>query len=208
MLRFWSILSALAITMGGGAEAAEPVEVVEIQQIQSTYAFSCSSEQYLTGLVLPEEKLVLDSIPSDDDIVWTAERKQQREQKRQQQEAEKNQAAELASQGNAAQEGNRRYLGVYKLTAYCPCKKCCGKNPSDPGYGLTASGEVAREGVTIAADKLPFGTRVYIEGVGERVVQDRGGAIKGNRIDIFCSSHERCFQNPNYVGSAKVWILE
>lgn len=103
---------------------------------------------------------------------------------------------------------NAQYMGTYKLTAYCPCYLCCGKYPDDPGYGLTASGEMAQEGVTIAMDKLPFGTRVYIENVGVRIVQDRGGAIKGNRIDIFCSTHERCFENPNYVqNAARVWIL-
>lgn len=101
-----------------------------------------------------------------------------------------------------------QYLGTCKLTAYCPCYLCCGKQPDDPGYGMTASGEVAQEGITIAMDGLPFGTRVYIENVGVRIVQDRGGAIKGNRIDIFCSTHERCFENPNYVqNAARVWIL-
>ena len=73
----------------------------------------------------------------------------------------------------------------YVATAYCACKKCCGKTD-----GITASGVKAVQGVTVAMNKsIPFGTRVYIEGVGERVVQDRGGAIKGNRVDIFFNSH-------------------
>ena len=78
------------------------------------------------------------------------------------------------------------YKGVYKITAYCPCKKCCGKSD-----GITASGEKAVEGITVAMDKsIPFGTKIYIDGVGERIVQDRGGAIKGNRIDLYFDSHE------------------
>ena len=78
------------------------------------------------------------------------------------------------------------YKGVYKITAYCPCVKCCGKTD-----GITASGEKAVEGVTVAMDKsIPFGTKVYIDGVGERIVQDRGGAIKGNRIDLYFDSHQ------------------
>jgi 3D (Asp-Asp-Asp) domain-containing protein len=77
---------------------------------------------------------------------------------------------------------------LVEATAYCPCVKCCGKW-SD---GITASGVKAVEGITIAADirKLPMGTKVYIEGLGERIVQDTGGAIKGNRIDIYFDSHE------------------
>ena len=47
------------------------------------------------------------------------------------------------------------------------------------------------EGVTVAMDKsMPFGTKIYIDGVGERIVQDRGGAIKGNRIDLYFGSHQ------------------
>ena len=54
----------------------------------------------------------------------------------------------------------------------------------------------AQEGVTIAADTsiLPFGTKVIIEGVGERIVQDRGGAIKGNHIDLFFNSHQAALE--------------
>ena len=75
---------------------------------------------------------------------------------------------------------------TYVITAYCPCVKCCGKID-----GITASGVKAVEGVTVAMDKsIPFGTKIYIDGVGERIVQDRGGAIKGNRIDLFFNDHQ------------------
>ena len=81
------------------------------------------------------------------------------------------------------------------ITAYCPCEKCCGKwalNRPD-GVVYTASGEVAQEGVTVAADwdVYPAGTVLYIEGMGEYIVQDVGGAVNGNHIDIFLDSHEK-----------------
>ena len=64
--------------------------------------------------------------------------------------------------------------------------QCCGKND-----GITASGVKAIEGVTVAMNKsIPFGTKIYIDGVGERIVQDRGEAIKGNRIDLYFSDHQ------------------
>lgn len=81
---------------------------------------------------------------------------------------------------------------TFNVTAYCSCSKCCGVK-SDPKYiGLTASGNYAKEGITIAADTdiLPMGTRVYIEGIGERVVQDTGSAINGYDIDLYFNSHE------------------
>lgn len=82
----------------------------------------------------------------------------------------------------------------YEATAYCSCEKCCGtwaENRPD-GIVYTASGAVAQEGVTIAADwdVLPPRTVVYIDGLGERVVQDRGGAIKGNTVDIYFEDHD------------------
>lgn len=79
---------------------------------------------------------------------------------------------------------------TFVCTAYCPNECCCGKW-SSIAYKATASGTGAVEGVTIAADEsVPFGTTIYLEGVGERVVQDRGGEITGNRIDVYFETHE------------------
>ena len=83
-------------------------------------------------------------------------------------------------------------------TAYCPCEICCGiwaLNRPD-GIVYTASGAIAEEGVTIAADwdVYPPGTVLYIEGMGEYTVQDRGGAINGQKIDIFCDNHKDALQ--------------
>lgn len=73
---------------------------------------------------------------------------------------------------------------IYKITAYCPCAKCCGKTT-----GRTAMGTKATAGRTIAASsKFAFGTKLNING-HIYTVEDRGGAIKGNKIDIFVNSH-------------------
>lgn len=95
------------------------------------------------------------------------------------------------------------YIGDYKLTGYCPCYSC------SEGYGSnTASGVRAQEGVTVAADrrKIPLGTKIYIEGVGERIVQDVGGAIKGNKLDIYVENHSDCYR-AEYNTTAKVYII-
>lgn len=83
---------------------------------------------------------------------------------------------------------NLSNIGNFKLTFYCACSICCG----DYANGITASGTTATEGRTIAVDKnkIPLGTKVYIEGFGWFVAEDTGGAIKGNRIDVFMSSHQ------------------
>jgi 3D (Asp-Asp-Asp) domain-containing protein len=83
-----------------------------------------------------------------------------------------------------------------RVTAYCWCKKCCGKH-SD---GITANGHRIRIGDTfVAADKkYSFGTVMIVPGYNNSQpvkVLDRGQLIKGNRLDIFFNSHHR----------AKVW---
>lgn len=78
----------------------------------------------------------------------------------------------------------------YVVTAYCGCRECVG-NWYTEGYTLTASGWGAQAGVTIAADEsYPFGAVLYLEGLGERVVMDRGSAIVGNHIDLYFDTHE------------------
>ena len=73
---------------------------------------------------------------------------------------------------------------IFKVTAYCSCAKCCGKKT-----GRTASGTQATSGRTVAASgQFAFGTKLIINGK-EYTVEDRGGAIQGNKIDIYMDSH-------------------
>lgn len=43
-------------------------------------------------------------------------------------------------------------------------------------------------------DVLPQGTRIWIEGYGEAVVEDTGGMIKGNRLDIYMERHQEALK--------------
>ncbi len=75
---------------------------------------------------------------------------------------------------------------VFKVTAYCACRQCCGSYAN----GITASGTKATAGRTIAVDTsvIPLGSSVNING-HIYTAEDTGGAIKGNRIDIYFSNH-------------------
>lgn len=74
----------------------------------------------------------------------------------------------------------------FTATGYCSCAKCCGKTT-----GTTASGTKATAGRTVAmSSKYAFGTKVEIKGMGTYTVEDRGGAINGNKIDIYFASHQ------------------
>jgi len=62
--------------------------------------------------------------------------------------------------------------------------------PGMDGKGITASGTRVKAGRTIAVDTsvIALGTTVYIDGYGYRIAEDTGGAIKGNKIDIYVDS--------------------
>ena len=82
-----------------------------------------------------------------------------------------------------------------ECTAYTAGYESTGKTPDHPAYGITASGRKVEEGM-VAADTsvLPFGTKIWIEGLGVYEVQDTGGDIIGNRIDIYMSDLDRAVQ--------------
>ena len=74
---------------------------------------------------------------------------------------------------------------IFKVTAYCSCAKCCGGHAS----GYTSSGTKATAGRTVAASgQFSYGTKLLINGK-EYTVEDRGGAVKGDKIDIYMNSH-------------------
>ena len=98
---------------------------------------------------------------------------------------------------------NGQVMGNFKLTFYCACSSCSG------GYGDgTATGTRCTEGRTIAVDPrvIPLGSKVYIEGFGDFIAEDTGGAIKGNKIDILVSSHSRAYDLG--VQYANVYLLD
>lgn len=85
-----------------------------------------------------------------------------------------------------------RKIGDFSLTAYCPCTICCDQWGGSPIGKTTAIGVGAYSGITFAVDpnKIPYGTTLYIEGVGVGKATDCGGAIKGNRIDVYFADHK------------------
>ena len=95
------------------------------------------------------------------------------------------QTKQITARGTTARgTGTSGQSGMYKVTAYCSCAKCCGWST-----GITASGARATANHTIAAPStFSFGTKVVINGI-TYTVEDRGGAIQGNRIDVYMDSH-------------------
>ncbi|MFQ9940372.1 MAG: NlpC/P60 family protein, partial [Blautia hansenii] len=103
---------------------------------------------------------------------------------------------------NATEDMYGELLGNFKLTYYCSCEICC-----DVETGITATGTPVVEGQTIAVDPsvIPYGTKVIING-HVFTAEDCGGAIKGNRIDVYVSDHDRA--NALGVNYADVYLMK
>lgn len=100
----------------------------------------------------------------------------------------------VPSREQSRSEGGRRVRML--VSAYCPCPRCCGVH----ACGVTASGHsvFTNQGKFVAADpSIPFGTCISIPGYhrGEPVpVLDRGGGIRGDRLDVYFPTHAQAQQ--------------
>jgi 3D (Asp-Asp-Asp) domain-containing protein len=83
-----------------------------------------------------------------------------------------------------------RELGEFTLTAYALSRQSTGKSPGMKGFGITYSGTRAALNRTVAVDPkvIPIGTPIYIRGLGWRLAEDIGGAVKGKHIDVLLPS--------------------
>ena len=93
-------------------------------------------------------------------------------------------------------------LGEYRISAYCPCEKCCLKSD-----GITASGTQATAGRTAAMNGVPFGTKIVIDG-HEYTVEDRGGGLGSKIIDIYFDTHEEALNSGLWVMREVFQVVE
>lgn len=111
----------------------------------------------------------------------------------------------------ATSRGQTKFVKAMYVTAtgYCPCNICTGSYDGS----RTASGAPTRAYHTIATPKtFSFGTEFFIpyfskaSNKGIFVVEDRGGAIKGNRIDVFFNTHNEALKFGRRT--LKIYILD
>ena len=104
---------------------------------------------------------------------------------------------------------------VKTLNASAYTASTCDKLPSHPAYGITASGAKVKEWYTVAAGKsYPMGTVIYIPALSDKpnggwfVVQDRGGAIKDNKLDIYMGTYNDCIKFGRKDLECHIYILK
>lgn len=94
---------------------------------------------------------------------------------------------------SAGAGGNTPTVGlprVWRVTAYCPGSCCCGSFAD----GRTASGTRTDHRLVAAPPEIPFGTVLDVPGYGRVKVEDRGGSIKGNRLDVLFPTHAEALE--------------
>ena len=81
------------------------------------------------------------------------------------------------------------YAKSFEVTAYTAGPESTGKDAGHPDYGITASvyklDVGAGEKCIAAPPEIRFGVRIFVPGYGVAIVRDRGGAITGNRLDVY-----------------------
>lgn len=112
----------------------------------------------------------------------------------------KSKAVKSTNAQSTTPKSEKRLLGTFEATAYTDNAQSQGK-----WVGQTATGMKPQVGV-IAVDPrvIPLGTKLYVEGYGNAIAGDTGGAIKGKRVDLFFNTQKEC---TNYGRrSVKVWV--
>ena len=109
-------------------------------------------------------------------------------------------AAAASANGNALAakvQGIEPIVTTVNASAYTA--STCGKAPGSSGYGITSSGARASAWCTVAAGRgYPIGTIIYIPYFANKpnggwfIVQDRGGAISNNKLDIYMNTYNDC----------------
>ena len=119
------------------------------------------------------------------------------------------------SNGYKTDEYGTYYEKTMRITNYCSCAKCCGKyaynRPKDANGNdivYTASGKRAIQMYTLGASSIyPFGTKMYLPGVGICEVMDRGSGVKSaNHLDMYFSSHQAALNYGNHTLTVRIYV--
>ncbi|MBN1804713.1 MAG: 3D domain-containing protein [Sedimentisphaerales bacterium] len=150
----------------------------------------------LNSPVFDKPEIKVETEPQKTEKPEEAKIKPENTTNRKPEDSEINADSKAKSQNNGDTEPSAVWETVrMRVTAYCPCPKCCGEY-SD---GVTACGHVIQPGDTfVAADRrYSFHTEMLIPGYSNSKpvkVLDRGGAIKGNKLDVFFATHQEALE--------------
>lgn len=185
------------IELESGTSERMDMQQEQLNSLQTDYESLASDTDALTQHVenLGKDLQETKQIQKNTNSALTRLRKQKEElEKRFEEELElrKQRLAELQARWSAPSTGWSD-AGGFLLTAYEWTGKTC------------ANGNYPTVGYTCASNYYPLGTRLWIEGIGERVVEDTGG-MGMNVVDIYMGDEETCIQFG--VQEAQITVIE
>lgn len=174
-----------------GVEETIPIQKERISVRESV-------NRYIDTLPIPEETILEETQQQmeEESEIQTKEEQQEVIQEEVREEAKPKESVEVIVDENneLAQrvEGITPTIRTMNVSAYCPCVTCCGKDD-----GITANETPAKQWYTVASgERYAMGTIIYIPSLSDKpnqgwfVVEDRGGAIKNDKLDIYFESHQ------------------
>lgn len=175
-------------------EFQKPIEIKPIEEIQEAkITQNIPIPQEIQNQIDEKEKQRIQQENEEKQKIEQEriERERSEEEKKKQElakleEQKQEQQAKVTSRSGSTLQNTKSEEWIkFIATGYCNCSKCGG------GSGRTAMGTIPQANRTVAMPKgYSFGTKIEIQGMGTYIVEDRGGAIKGNKIDIYFNSHK------------------
>ena len=104
----------------------------------------------------------------------------------------------------ATESGEGYTTRLMEVTAYCPCQKCCGCWAD----GRFANNHFVSFPAIAAPSEYAFGTKMFIPGYGMAEVKDRGGAIKGDKLDLLFPTHQEALDWGRQTLEVKIYMTK
>lgn len=162
--------------------------------IPVVYSISYIQKQQIVISELAKQNMILEEIMNDQDEIISLQ-----DEKIQILENKLRDAEVIINEKKNTEQDTKQYLGVFNLSFY---------SKEQFPNSKTKTGVMPQSGVTVAVDPnvIPLGTKLYIEGFGIRIAQDTGGAIKGNKLDVFVNTTAEALQLGKQ--NRKVWVIK
>ncbi|UOQ50113.1 LysM peptidoglycan-binding domain-containing protein [Gracilibacillus caseinilyticus] len=164
-----------------------------------------------TDLIIIGEKLMIkDSKKAKEEDTEQKAQAEQTANKDKQQESTKEETPEASepaveqtnSQKEASSEKSGETISVSATAYTAQCEGCSGVTAT----GIDLNENPNMKVIAVDPNVIPLGSRVYVEGYGEAIAADTGGAIKGNKIDVHVPNKDEAFDWG--VKTVDVTILE
>lgn len=180
----------------------QPNQVIQIYQVHEVEKgeslFSVAKDYDVTidelrewndlksNLLFVGQNLTVQDVPEVDEEESTEVATQPKEEKKQ---TEENQSSEQAQEAKTPASNEGKTMTVTATAYTADCEGCSGITYT----GIDLKNDRNAKVIAVDPSVIPLGSRVYVEGYGEAIAGDIGGAIKGDRIDLHVATKDEAY---------------